>query len=217
MQKERFTLIELLVVIAIIAILASMLLPALSKARAAAQSIKCVNTLKQLGLQLEFFSNDYDQMLLPVVCGYATAMPATSGELSDGRCWQGVLYQLGYVKTLPEVLCATDTRTYAVDSSTTSYGMNVYCGAPASLAFGGNTVWQMRTGVDSPSDTVMLVDQLNYASVPAWDWTTDWAPTSRHNNKFNISWVDGHVSQGDKAFLSDSAGKFSTKYFTFKR
>ena len=84
MKKRCFTLIELLVVIAIIAILAGMLLPALGKVKEHGKRVKCASNMKQIGLAVSLYSNDYDDYIMP-------SQPTFDGGGSD-RWPQGLIF-----------------------------------------------------------------------------------------------------------------------------
>ena len=86
----RFTLIELLMVIAMIAILASMLLPALNRARENAKSVSCINNQRQVVAVCMYYNEDYDHMVRnPIYIGYPIA--------SFNKAWWYLLRDLKYV------------------------------------------------------------------------------------------------------------------------
>jgi len=94
-KSHAFTLIELLVVIAIIAILAAMLLPALARAKAQAQRIKCVNNQRQIGIAFRLYSDDHSDKY-PVHDGWASvggARPAVPYITGNAAYYGGDVYE----------------------------------------------------------------------------------------------------------------------------
>ena len=199
-QKRAFTLIELLVVIAIIAILASILFPVFARARENARRASCMSNLKQIGLGIMMYVQDYDEKY----------PPSNITNEGTGYFWWQLLDP--YTKSTQLEFCPSATSQ----------------SAPTSLNYGANMLI-MRDGryfdtlpavsmaaVAAPATTYLIMDSGFYridvpkikTTVSGWGWLPgsgalgatfyntsppgDWE-TGRHFDGVNVTFADGHT------------------------
>jgi prepilin-type N-terminal cleavage/methylation domain-containing protein/prepilin-type processing-associated H-X9-DG protein len=218
--RYGFTLIELLVVIAIIAILAAMLLPALAKAKAKAQSTYCLNNLKQLQIGWKLYETDYNDCFpintsrvlagSPQSISNSWVLGNVKLDVTTSNIVNGSLYP--FVASVASYRCPADHATVQGKASiphTRSYSIEGWLGANFNYNDGwfwpdpfhtGSYVYKTReflTTFPGPSDIFALIDD-NEKTIDDGIFvigSVEWykCPADRHNQGANLSFLDGHA------------------------
>jgi prepilin-type N-terminal cleavage/methylation domain-containing protein/prepilin-type processing-associated H-X9-DG protein len=219
-NRKAFTLIELLVVIAIIAILASILFPVFGRARENARRTNCQSNLKQIGLSMLQYAQDYDECYPGVNRNFPTGAQADTpwdqairpylGQKIDMNNRSPMIFQC-MSDTLPRQSGATITNQSARSYAMAARSDGAQFSGPLKTDVNGKNYWEgrMLAAIPEPAGTLMIVenpnannrvDGSNQAGVNSPDQQdapygtfAPGVPAPIHFEGWNYLFVDGHV------------------------
>ncbi len=208
MKKQCFTLVELLVVIAIIAILASLLLPALNQVKGKARTVTCINQLKQLHSFAYQYTGDYQDLIIPA------RLPKTVFGDTTETYWAHLLYRFNYNRNNRILYCPEIDVQYSYsligsgnstvekpNSSTgyryTTYGMNINLGDEVNHSYR-----HKLTSIKHTSEKLFLCD-TRYNNSGSWRGSGVTIVDGQSNG---VCFAPRHPGQKEEPYTVTSSG-----------